>query len=998
MVYKGRIRNVPRGTSSSKANVCLNFSGQLANFYCDQHDTAFMSMGKLLEQNFYFGKGRLKKHHRENVVNAGMLLKTLAGFQQRSCPWAYKSVRLRRLSYLARNWLYEIPLVTLAQQIHEELAREWGHLQFNEAHTGGALVYVPWSESHGRQEGCLVHPGGKAMNVLNFQDVRLCSKEKGLRPVLKHDPIQAELNGRILQITARDVDQDVFIGLRSDYHCAAWKLSAQQHPTPLQVLQTQNIATCINVSPHIPGELTVCTESGSMYLWNVEVGLQRVRQEENNLFFQDHSRWRWSDFTAHPRVMTYTDRTGMEITDVRVPGGEGQMFKIGDEVDCQRGERVIYAKYLSHSHPFHHLVTSQFSLYVLDERVPMVPVLKWDHMLESPPLFAHVTGGATCKTSNKMVLATQQCQEILFLQYTGGSEVPCQLHGPARKLSCMADFLPYLPLQVPHDEEALKERLSSPIAGLTAAFQKQRCDSLLVFQLSEAGDLFYQELVHESKPPNDCLLGQSVIIDLESQRPSTLEPAAEDTCQDPASPTEYLEHGSHGEEKQAPPLDLQVFPSDCEQLWLSTSMNEWEDSDAHYAEESRGQNILNKHHQGNCSADSSAPSAVPVLSSAAKVLCKRWMRAFLRGQKRSSGDEHRPGMRPTFICKKLFNTKELSESVAGDLSYQQARQRLRDAMKEQQTILQDSLEPLEIIALPEAVQTKDWRDDVSQRLTASWEGSWDEWWKDKLGLNQDIKIKALREKRRRQKQARSASRQSYSDSFASSGSFTSDIFDLSEPSDWSTGELSQPEGLSQADKPVSVHEIDSSSLSLPVTKGFIPSSILKSTGKPASYDCLDEPTLPLQKACSSAVVEEHARCIVESRERLQDIVGEGCHISMSSSLPLTPTVRKAEGHSSDAAGTLSNMVSSSQLISSQALRDRGIPRERRKTVQDFFSVPSHTEPTDDILSLSVDEGSSSMPLSFSRGQSQDWEPQAPRPSSKRELPRLQAKKKPRMGF
>ena len=44
----------------------------------------------------------------------------------------------------------------------------------------------------------------------------------------------------------------------------------------------------------------------------------KVREEETNLYFNAKSSWRWCEFSAHPRVMLYADRTGVELTDIRV--------------------------------------------------------------------------------------------------------------------------------------------------------------------------------------------------------------------------------------------------------------------------------------------------------------------------------------------------------------------------------------------------------------------------------------------------------------------------------------------------------------------------------------------------------------------------------------------------------------------------------------------------------------------------------------------------------
>ena len=66
----------------------------------------------------------------------------------------------------------------------------------------------------------------------------------------------------------------------------------------------------------------------------------------------------------------------------------------------------------------------QYSAYIMDERFPVLPMLKWDHMMQAPPIFAQVLPGHASSSvggssSTKVVIGSQSSQEIVMLQYSG---------------------------------------------------------------------------------------------------------------------------------------------------------------------------------------------------------------------------------------------------------------------------------------------------------------------------------------------------------------------------------------------------------------------------------------------------------------------------------------------------------------------------------------------------------------------------------------------------
>ncbi|KAL8204147.1 UNVERIFIED_CONTAM: hypothetical protein K2H54_068353 [Gekko kuhli] len=488
-----------------RPSLCL--SPQLSRLAREQPDVAFGALARLLHPHFSLAQ-RPSQKSRDSVLRVAALLKRLEAQEaRRNCPRFRVWGRLHRFALLSRDWLFDLPPELMGAWVHEDMAEQWGRLPFDDTPTGGALAWLPqesgMTPEHG---GCLVYPSGQAKNQLCFQDVALKATSDGsLWPRPRGSPAQFELNGAIRQVAAvAQVGGCDFVGVRSDYHCGLWRRQCGAAPAALQVVSTEAVCSSIAVSPHLPGEASLCTQSGALYLWNVELGLQRLHQDRQTMFFRDPSPWRWSDFTAHPLVLSYADRTGLMGIDRRVSAGcHFELFKVGSEVDCQQGERLVQARYLGQAEPYHHLIATQFSMYVLDERFPRVPLLRWQHMLRRPPLYSHILPGGGLQRSHKLLLGAHHSQELLLVQYAGGggSSTPCQLWGSPQKLSSFSECLPHFPLQVPSTHSALKQRLTVPTAGITAAVGRQgRRESLLVFQLSEAGDLFHQPLLlrHEA--------------------------------------------------------------------------------------------------------------------------------------------------------------------------------------------------------------------------------------------------------------------------------------------------------------------------------------------------------------------------------------------------------------------------------------------------------------------------------------------------------------------
>nr|XP_057910883.1 TATA box-binding protein-associated factor RNA polymerase I subunit C isoform X2 [Doryrhamphus excisus] len=815
-----------------------DFTEHMQNFFIDHCQDAFGCMTEILGNHIYLKKGP-KGHQQRNAGPPRKLKRFINMLNLPICHQSYSSRSVQAYSALLSDALPNVPVELLGSLLYEELTEQRDSLLFSEAATGGALDFIPFSHSGSFQRGCLIYPGNQGLDRLNFHTMEL--EHRRDRGFSVNSSLSKPFSFQLKVVFCNLCGSAGCVAVRSDHLCGVWRCSERNEPQLLQVVNTREAATCVSVSPHVLGEVLVASKSGTAHLWTVGKGIQKVHDDDGNLYFNAKSSWRWCEFSAHPRVVLYADRTGAELCDIRVsPASIHTLFRISNTIECRSGERLIFCRYLGGSHPFHHIFTTQHSAYIMDERFPCLPMLKLDHMMQFPPMFCHVLPGVSSPDptggggrTTKVFLGSQSSQEITLLQYSGGRLEACVSHGPPQALLRPCDSLKQLPVQIPHRMDTAANRLSSPAAGLTCIQESegngQSPECFCVLQLTEAGDVFYQILEPERSDPvpppatedepqpqqtakvwtldNGTKSGRDSssshnLAQADSQWAVPDTSSDEDVIgqtQDSVFPTFIAETPRRkfpddaSSETGSEESETQEKGQKLSRLNLQVLVNDGPDGeDGKETNDKADDPEQPDANQGTTSNVTPPIQRAPVKPSEAAVsLWKHWLQKLMH-------ISHKKKPRPQHPHHLAFNScgllrlsrdkmRELSEEVTS------VRHQLMACMSNRSLLVTSSApsDSTGILPFPDQVDTEAWKDGLSERLTLSWQGEemWRAWWEDRLGLNKDKKMDALRKKRRRAREAKWAAgrRLDLSGSFTSSVSYQSDVDNYSDFTGWSSG-------------------------------------------------------------------------------------------------------------------------------------------------------------------------------------------------------------------
>ncbi|XP_066274467.1 TATA box-binding protein-associated factor RNA polymerase I subunit C-like isoform X1 [Branchiostoma lanceolatum] len=414
-------------------------------------------------------------------------------------------------SALLDDVLCDIPRELLETYINEDLTGWRERLIADSDETGGSVCYQELCSTAHDCKGVLLYPSSPSLDVLNVGTLSVKQSDddvisQNTEVVLDLSTQQFSLNGRILQCESVKVQNQDMFAVRSNYHCTTLSFDPtegdQGKAEVLQTVQFDKSPTSVALSPYIAGEVVISTETGATYLLWANGRLQQVvPDQDSTLNFVSDSPQRACHFGSHPRLLIYSDSTGVELKDVRSrpQNDRGPLFSLPSKW-TMKGERVMFSR-VCPTNCFQHIVAMKHSLVIVDERFPQNALVKWSHMMKSPPVFMDIVSHTTHDlNSHVILLANQRPQETTCFRYVNeGSCPPVSVSQPF-SVSKVSSWLPCLtPRQRSFSNRYLERRLQKPLIGLCSVRHGSKDSGFTALQMTSMGDMFYQSFVPDDR-------------------------------------------------------------------------------------------------------------------------------------------------------------------------------------------------------------------------------------------------------------------------------------------------------------------------------------------------------------------------------------------------------------------------------------------------------------------------------------------------------------------
>ncbi|XP_013789066.1 TATA box-binding protein-associated factor, RNA polymerase I, subunit C-like, partial [Limulus polyphemus] len=372
-------------------------------------------------------------------------------------------------------------------------------------YTGGNLSYLPTERGP-----VLLHAGGKRFNSLVITPVRSSENARHVFSAVLEDQQTLKLNGKsIYQVSGRSIENEGFCCVRQHKRCEVLSIknfSETLNATVLDVFNSEEPLCCAQLSPYIPGEYAVITSSGCLILkhpdhkqplWmNSELSKQKSHDGES---------WWWCDFGVQPRSLVVADRKVIRLFDARTMNSTPlTIFNAVDNRSLLFDEDVMIMQ--QHPREVHqHFVATSLHFFIIDKRVPSVPVLLWKHCLNTKPCYCSVESQVFHQSTDELIalLGSQEGAQtsVFHMKDSRVNTVQPQSLSPPWYLSQPEDMVKLLKVQGLCLNHTVQERLQAPLTGV-CSIPHPDSSGFTAFQMTSFCDLFFQDF-YADKPSED---------------------------------------------------------------------------------------------------------------------------------------------------------------------------------------------------------------------------------------------------------------------------------------------------------------------------------------------------------------------------------------------------------------------------------------------------------------------------------------------------------------
>ncbi|XP_071116396.1 uncharacterized protein [Haliotis cracherodii] len=374
-----------------------------------------------------------------------------------------------------------VPRLAVMWRDYQHLIKYNKYLRVNSAYTGGCLCLLSLSDST-----YMLHPSGELFNRINVTEV-LNAGYQGFK--LENTVLYEEqTSSSVLEMRTSYVNNIGLCCMRGDTDYSVYRVA--EAGTILEPILLENrhmfgeTPTSVCLSPYICGEILVSTDTGSVHLSVPGYSLQTLVSKQL-LRFQSTDQWRQCHWGAHPRQVILADRTSVQLFDSRTQYSEGLDLLAQPTKLLHQQERIMVTQ--PHPHcPYYHFIATDFSLLMMDQRLPNYPVMVWPHTLPSAPQYLAV---ANTTSSDSLVLtASQSPPETHCFHVKYGDTKPVRSQYQPWRLSTISAVMTR-ECKRSLMGQVIQRRLDTSLAGVAVSHTG---NNVHMYQLTSHGEVFYQ--------------------------------------------------------------------------------------------------------------------------------------------------------------------------------------------------------------------------------------------------------------------------------------------------------------------------------------------------------------------------------------------------------------------------------------------------------------------------------------------------------------------------